>query len=105
VATADLAKLPADPLGAWIADKQPNVFKIATASDQVSVLAVGLPGFAVEVIRTAPDLSGGFDSMRGLPLVPATDGNVWLVTQIAAPLAASHLWQWLLDPSTHGGRG
>jgi hypothetical protein len=105
VATADLGKLPSNPLGAWIADKQPNVFKITTASDQVSVLSVGLRGFAVGVIRAAPDVSGGFDTMRGLPLVPATDGNVWLVTQIAAPLAASHLWQWLLDPSTYGERG
>lgn len=105
VATADLGSLPANPLGAWIAGKQPDVFKIITASDQVSVLAVGLPAFAVGVTRAVPDISGGFDTMRGLPLVPATDGNVWLVTQIAAPLAASHLWQWLLDPSTYGGRG
>ena len=105
VSTAELGSLPANPLGAWIADKQPNVFKIITASDQVSVLAVGLPAFVVGVIRAAPDLSGGFDTTRGLPLVPATDGKIWLVTEIAAPLAATHLWQWLLDSSTDGGRG
>jgi hypothetical protein len=105
VAAAELGSLPANPLGAWMAAKQPNVFKIMTASDQISVLSVGLLSFAVAVKRATPDISGGFDNLRGLPLVPATDGNVWLVTQIAAPLAAAHLWQWLLDPSTYGGRG
>ena len=104
VAADDVSSLPANPLGTWMAGKQPNIFKVTTASDQVSVLAVGLPAFAVAVNRAVPDISGGFDTMRGLPLVPASDGNVWLVTQIAAPLAASHLWQWLLDPSTYGGR-
>ena len=48
----------------------------------------------------AADVSGGFDSSKGLPLVPHEGGNAWVVTQIASPLAASHLWQWLLDPKT-----
>jgi hypothetical protein len=102
VSTADLANLPANPLGAWINNKQPNIFKITTASDQVTALAVGLPAFAVSVQRLAPDTSGAFETTQGPPLRPAADGNVWLVTQIAAPLAASQLWQMLLDPHTYG---
>jgi hypothetical protein len=39
---------------------------------------------------------------QGPPLAPAENGNVWLVTQIAAPLAAARLWQLLLDPHTYG---
>jgi hypothetical protein len=51
-------------------------------------------------VRAAPDTTAGFDPTKGLPLVPHDGGNVWIVTAIAAPLAASHLWQWLLDPKT-----
>jgi hypothetical protein len=40
--------------------------------------------------------------MQGPPLVPNQSGNVWIVTQIAAPLAAPCLWQMLLDPRPCG---
>jgi hypothetical protein len=102
VTTSQLADLPANPLGTWMMGKQPDLFTIPSASDQVSVLAVGLPGFAVTVRRAAPDTSAGFEMTQGPPLAPAENGNVWLVTQIAAPLAAARLWQLLLDPHTYG---
>lgn len=97
VAEAELANLPQNSLGAWMAAKQPDLFKIPTASDQVAVLAVGLPKFTVAVQRASPDVSLGFDPSRGPVLVPHADGNAWVVTQITAPLAASRLWQMLLE--------
>jgi len=66
----------------------------------VTVLAVGLPMFAAAVQRAAPDTSATFDPMQGPPLVPDAGGNVWVVTQSAAPLAKSRLWQMLLDAHT-----
>jgi hypothetical protein len=103
VKTSDLPTLPANALGAWMTSKQPNLYTIPTASDQVAVLAVALPAFVTAVQLSAPDLSGGFDATQGPPLVPNADGNVWVVTGIAAPLAPSHLWQMLLDPHVFGG--
>ena len=102
VSTAELPSLPQNPLGVWMAAKQPNVFQIATASDQVTALSVGLPAFAVAVQRAVPDTSGAFNSMQGPSLLPAIGGNVWVVNEIASPLAAAHLWQLLLDPHTFG---
>ena len=100
VTMSQLANLPQNALGTWMADKQPNLFKIPTASDQVTVLSAGLPAFATGVQRAAPDTSAAFQSGQGPPLLPRPDGNVWLVTKIAAPLAAARLWQMLLDPAT-----
>jgi len=54
------------------------------------------------VQRAVPDTTASFDSTQGPPLIPAADGNVWIVTQIAMPLAGSSLWQMLLDPATFG---
>jgi hypothetical protein len=85
-----------------MAAKQPNVFQIATASDQITVLSVGLPAFAVAVQRAVPDTSGAFNSMQGPSLLPAVEGNVWVVNEIASPLGAARLWQLLLDPHTFG---
>ena len=102
VTSSQLVNLPQNPLGVWMAAKQPKIFDIATASDQVAVLAVGLPTFATAVQRAAPDTSAAFETTQGPALLPASDGNAWLVEQIAAPLAASHLWQLLLDSRTYG---
>jgi hypothetical protein len=102
VTTADLPSLPSNALGNRIATKQPNIIAVPQASDQVALLAMGLPGFTVSAVRVSPDTSGGFDATQGPPLVPDPNGNDWVVTQIAAPLAQSRLWQLLLDPHTFG---
>jgi len=102
VTTADLPSLPSNALGSRIATKQPNIIAVPQASDQVALLAMGLPGFTVSAERVSPDTSGGFDATQGPPLVPDPNGNDWVVTQIAAPLAQSRLWQLLLDPHTFG---
>jgi hypothetical protein len=100
VTTADLPNLPSNPLGAEMAAKQPNLFTVTTAADQVSVLSVALPTFVTGVQRASPDTSAAFDSTQGPPLVPTTDGNVWIVTQIQAPLAGACLRLLLLAPGS-----
>ncbi len=102
VTTAQLPSLPQDPFGAWIAAKQPNILTYATASDQIAVLASGLRRFVLAVERAVPDTTAGFDPSKGLALAPHDGGNVWVVTRIAAPLAGSHLWHWLLEPQASG---
>ena len=100
--TAQFSNLPQNALGAWMMEKQPDVFKIASASDQVAVLAVGLRAFASEVQRMSADTTIAWDSTQGPPLRPNPSGNCWLVDRIATPLAASRLWQLLLEPTTFG---
>jgi len=102
--TADwAASLPANAFGDWMAAKQSKIFTIKTASDQIAGLSSGMPvQFMVSAVRAVPDTSGGFDASQGLPLVPHADGNVWVVTSIATPLAASYLRQWLLASTTFG---
>jgi len=95
VATSDLGTLPNNPLGDWMRNKQPGLQTIPNASDQIAVLAVGLPKFAVAAQRSAPDTTGGFDATQGPPLAPNANGNAWVVSEIAAPLAKAHLWDML----------
>ena len=110
VTTAEIANLPQNALGAEMTAKQPNLFAITTASDQVSVLSVALDRpqrFATAVRRAVADTSATFDSTQGPPLVPNAQGNVWIVTQIAAPLAGARLWEMLLGEGSvdAGGAG
>jgi hypothetical protein len=100
VTMTDLPSLPKNPLGDRFATKLPNIIAIPQAADQVALLAMGLPGFTVSAVQLSPDTSGGFDGTQGPPLVPDPNGNDWVVTEIAAPLAKSSLWQMLLDPQT-----
>ena len=100
VKASDLGNLPQNQLGDWIAQKQPGISPLPQAGDQVTVLTMGLPQFATLVQRVSPDPSAKFGSPKGQgpPLVPDDTGNAWVVTKIAAPLAASRFWQMLLEP-------
>lgn len=100
VTTSEFPNLPANALGQRFMNKQPNIIQIPPGADQVALLAVALPKFAVAVQRSAPDVTGGFDSKQGPPLRPYPAGNVWVVTQVAGPLAKAQLWQMLLNPET-----
>jgi len=102
ITTDNIASLPKNPLGSRMATKQPDILQIASASDQVAILAVGLPGFGVAVQRSAADVGVAFDGTQGPRLIPDVTGNVWVVTQVAGPLAPSRLWQMLLEPQTFG---
>jgi hypothetical protein len=99
---AQLSNLPPNPLGAFIASQQPNIRNLATAADQVGIIAVALPKFASTVQRVAQDPNAAFDATMGQPLVPDANGHIWLVTNSNGALATSHLWQLLLDPKTFG---
>jgi hypothetical protein len=101
VTDAQIPNLPQNSLGAWMADKITNIFAVPAAADQVAVLAVGLPSFVGAVQRAVPDTSGPYDSKQGPPLKLDPAGNVYIVTQVAAPLAASELWRMLLTPDTY----
>jgi hypothetical protein len=104
VTTADLPRLPDNPLGAWMRDKQPNLYTIPQASDQIVALSValsaGTSAFVTAVQRASPDTSVAFDNTRGPPLRPDPSGNAWVVTQNNPTLAATKLWEMLLDPRT-----
>jgi hypothetical protein len=96
----DLPRLPNNALGSWMKDKQPKLYTIPQASDQIAVLAVALPAFATTVQRSSPDTSAAYDGMQGPPLQPDDAGNTWVVTKIDAPLAATRLWEMLGNPQT-----
>lgn len=98
VTDARVSELPDNAFGAWMAEKQPAIYSIAVAADQVSVLAAGYPAF---VARAEHVTASGSPSDTGGPdLVPDARGKAWLVTESNAELAASRLWALLADAST-----
>lgn len=107
VTADDLPSLPDNPFGDWMAAKVTGA-KLSgyiNAADQLAVLAAGLPSFATTTVRCAPDTSTGFSGLlpgQGPTLLPDPNGNVTLVTAVAAPEARAQLWRWLQDPSTFG---
>lgn len=104
VPSAQLPNLPANPLGAWIAAKQPSVWNLPQAADQVAVLAVGVPTFATAVEQVAAAGSVAAGATAGPQLVSDPNGPGWLVTQIAGATAAETLWNALADPATYAAR-
>jgi hypothetical protein len=100
VPDARLGELPDNELGAWMAAKQPSLYEIDIASDQVGVLAAAMPKFATQVGRVSP--AAQVESRGGPELTTDPNGRAWLVTASAGPLAASRLWELLLDPGTFG---
>jgi len=100
VTTANSADLPANPFGAWIAAKLPSVLQIAMSSDQIGVLAVGVPPFATAVGRAVVDAAG--DATQPPSLVANADGSAWVVPSCDSAMAANRLWQMLRDPRTFG---
>jgi hypothetical protein len=67
VPRAKAADLPANPLRSWMAAKVPAL-QIAMSSDQIGVLAVGVPAFATAVGRAVVDAVGGSSTDDGPPL-------------------------------------
>jgi hypothetical protein len=102
VPTGKAASLPANPFGTWMAAKIPSVLQIPMSSDQIGVLAAGVPTFATAVLRAAVDASAPFDAMAGPPLVTQANGPAWVVPSCEGAMAADRLWKMLLDPHTFG---
>lgn len=102
VPSASLSKLPNNALGAWIASKQPNLWQWSPASDQVSVLAVGLPAFATAIERVAPGgpvdagQTGDGGVAAGPNLATTQSGPDWLVTACDGTAATNLFWKVLL---------
>jgi hypothetical protein len=102
VPSARAAELPANALGDYMAAKLPDLFQIPMSSDQIGVLAVGLPTFATAVERAVVDGSAAFDPTTGPPLRAQADGSAWVVPSCDTAMAADRLWKMLLDPRTFG---
>lgn len=98
VPATDKSGLPNNVFGSWIAAKQPMIYSIDVASDQVSVLAAGLPPFVAAV--SSVSARGAVTSTSGPTLVNDSRGSALLVTQSQGPLAAVRFWGILLDPHT-----
>jgi hypothetical protein len=97
VTAADVGRLPSNAFGDWMKKKQPNLSANDVAADQLAILAAALPKFVLEVTRSAPDTSAGFNSPpgQGPPLLPDSTGDAWVVTQVEASMARKHLWEML----------
>jgi hypothetical protein len=91
-----LGALPNNPFGDWMRQKQPEIFDIAMAADQVSVIALGIPEFVTGFVRVSQSGSEGDQPL----LAPDTNGNAWLVTTSDGARATARLWEILLDPAT-----
>jgi len=96
VPAARLSELPDNPLGAWIAAKQPKIWNLPVAADQVGVLAVGIPTFATAVERVSAGGLIGAGASAGPDLVTDPNGSGWLVTRNASADATARFWEMLL---------
>src|SRR3954463_984521 len=101
VPTSRLAELPDNAFGDWIAAKQPTIFSLAQAADQVGVVAVGISSFVTEVKNVAAAGLIGAGAMAGPELVYNAPGPLLLVTQSKGTEATKRFWQLLTDPNTY----
>jgi hypothetical protein len=102
VPDARLSDLPHNAFGDWIAAKQPKIWDLAAAADQVAVVAVGVPTFATTVERVSPTGLVGAGATAGPDLTADPTGGTRLVTQNASADGTARFWKALLDPSTFG---
>ena len=109
VPSSSLSDLPNNALGAWIAAKQPNIWQWSPVSDQVAVLAVGLPAFAAAIEHVsvgAPSdagQAGDAGTTSGLNLPTDQAGSDWLVTACDGSAASELFWKVLLSTNGHPG--
>jgi hypothetical protein len=100
VPAARLSELPANALGAWIATKQPGIWEVAEASDQVGIAAVGIPGFVTSVVHASAAAPVAAGATTGPALTTDPEGPLWLVTGVAGQIATARFWELLRDPAT-----
>ena len=96
-----LPELPDNAFGAWIAAKQPSIFNLAQAADQVAVAAVGISSFVTEVQKVSPGALIGAGATAGPDLVANAAGPLLVVTQSKGTEATKRFWQLLTDPNTY----
>jgi len=95
VPASRVSELPANALGTWIAAKQPKIWSIPLAADQIAVAAVCIPGFAVGIARVASAGPVEAGASAGPDLVMNDDGPGWLVTESMGTVATSRFWELL----------
>jgi hypothetical protein len=101
VPSSRLSELPANPFGDWIATKQPKIWDLPVAADQVAAIAVGIPTFATKVERVSATALVGAGATAGPELVADPNGAAWLVTESASAEATARFWSALLAPTTY----
>ena len=101
VPSSRLSELPANPFGDWIAAKQPKIWNLPEAADQVAAIAVGIPTFATKVERVSATALVGAGATAGPDLVADPNGAAWLVTESAGAEATGRFWSALLAPTTY----
>jgi hypothetical protein len=102
VPASRVSQLPANPLGDWIAAKQPKIWNLPQAADQVAVVALGIPSFAAAIERVSAAALVSAGASTGPDLVVDPIGPAWLVTQSASAGVTERFWQVLRDPTTYG---
>jgi len=102
VPASQLGELPSNAFGAWMTMKQPDIWSLPQAADQVGVLALGVPSFAatVQSVSVGPLPDGG---SAGPDLMVKQGGPDWLVTQVDSGESTRLFWRLLKDPGTYGG--
>ncbi len=101
VPASRLSELPANAFGTWIAAKQPGIWNLPEAADQVAVAALGLPTFAVAIKRVSSLGPVGAGATTGPDLGTAANGPAWLVSESAGTVATTRFWELLVDPMTY----
>lgn len=96
VPASRVPELPASAFGDWIADKQPRIWDLPEASDQVAIAAVGIPNFAATVEK-ASAASSPVSSRQGPDLAKDPSGPIWLVREVKGSLASARFWQLLSE--------
>jgi hypothetical protein len=101
VPASRLGELPANDFTAWVTAKQPGIWKLQKAADQVAVAAVGIPTFVtkVEPVSAAGPVAAG--ALIGPALVDDPSGPLWLVREIASSEATKLFQKLLFDPKTY----
>ncbi len=97
-----VAELPSNAFGTWMTSKLGEILELHEAADQNSIIASGLPSFALDIKRvdgTNPMPSATGD---GPTLGAAGDGNGWLVTRGDNAAATARFWEALKSPATYG---
>jgi hypothetical protein len=101
VPASRLAELPDNAFGDWIAAKQPGIFTLNQAADQVGVAAVGISTFVTEVKNVSAAGLIGAGATAGPDLVADPTGSLLLVTKADGAKATKRFWDLLTDPNTY----
>ena len=96
-----LSDLPNNPFGQWIASKQPKIWSLQVAADQVGIAAVGIPTFVTEVQSVSAVAPVGAGATAGPDLVADPGSPSLLVTHNQGREATDRFRQLLFDPSTY----